>query len=224
MSRRQSRTSFTVRLAYGHDSMAGETRDALLCSQLQEGLKYSLMESPAVSGATSYQSVCVAAKSEEWRQAALKKRKQYRSDPAPSYRPPSKWSSKPVGEYKLRTGESWTPARTTDQRYPNAGSWTPRMEVRCWKCRESGPSLTTQGSNESLGWARGKPATANVVKATERASPGEWENPLDYLFSNSDSADVKQIQVLDQGSVHAPASPSKHCWSGVVDIRHYHGR
>jgi len=57
--------------------MSAEIRDALLFGQLQEGLKYGLMESPAVSGATSHQSLCISAKSEEHRQAALKKRKQY---------------------------------------------------------------------------------------------------------------------------------------------------
>ena len=84
-------------MAYGHDSMSTETRDALLFGQLQEGLKYGLMESPAVSGATSYQSLCIAAKSEERRRAALKKRKQYQEDCPPSSWGPSRPPSKPPG-------------------------------------------------------------------------------------------------------------------------------
>jgi len=48
----------TFRLAYGRDAMQPETRDALLFTQLQEGLQLTLMESPSVSGATSYQSLC----------------------------------------------------------------------------------------------------------------------------------------------------------------------
>ena len=85
----------TFRLAYGHNSMSAETRDALLFGQLQESLKYG----PAVSGATSYQSLrmCIAAKSEEHRQAALKKRKQYQGDYPPSSRGPSRPPSKPPG-------------------------------------------------------------------------------------------------------------------------------
>lgn len=67
----------TFRIAYGNDGMLPDTRDALLFSQLQEGLKYSLMESPAVSSATSYQGLCVAAKNEGRRQAALRKQRQY---------------------------------------------------------------------------------------------------------------------------------------------------
>ncbi len=65
----------TFRLAYGNDSMLPDTRDVLLFSQLQESLKYSLMESSAVSGATSYHALCVAAKSEERRQTAFKRRR-----------------------------------------------------------------------------------------------------------------------------------------------------
>ena len=44
-----SRLERTLCLAYGHDSMSAEKRDALLFGQLQEGLKYGLMKSPAVS-------------------------------------------------------------------------------------------------------------------------------------------------------------------------------
>ena len=72
-----NRLEWTFRLAYGHNNLLPETRDALLFAQMQEGLRYSLMESPAVSGATSYQSLWVAAKSEERQQGALMRRCQY---------------------------------------------------------------------------------------------------------------------------------------------------
>ena len=49
-------------VAYG---LGMETREALLHSQLQEGLRYDLMRSPAVSGALSYAQLCMAAKHEE---------------------------------------------------------------------------------------------------------------------------------------------------------------
>ena len=48
-----------------------ETRDALF-TQLQEGLKLSLMESPSVLGSTRYQSLCMAAKNKEHRQSVLR--------------------------------------------------------------------------------------------------------------------------------------------------------
>ena len=53
--------------------MMNETRDALLHGQLQEDLQHRLMEAPAVSGATAYTMLCQAAKTEEQRQAELKK-------------------------------------------------------------------------------------------------------------------------------------------------------
>ena len=69
-------------LAYGRDPISGETRTTLLYGQLQEGLKHRIMESPAVSGATDYQSLCLAAKAEEKRLAEIKKRRQYHSERA----------------------------------------------------------------------------------------------------------------------------------------------
>ena len=45
----------------------------LLYEQLQEGLSYSMMESPAVSGAQNYKELCLVAKREERRLAELKK-------------------------------------------------------------------------------------------------------------------------------------------------------
>ena len=54
-------------LAYGRDKIGVETREALLHSQLQAGLMFELMRSPAVSGARIYKDLCMAAKHEEKR-------------------------------------------------------------------------------------------------------------------------------------------------------------
>ena len=67
----------TFNLAYGSDGMLKETRNTLLHSQLQEGLHQHLMSSPAVSGATTYKELCMAAKNEESRQSELQRRQQY---------------------------------------------------------------------------------------------------------------------------------------------------
>ena len=56
------RLEWTFQLAYGRDGMLPETRDALLYSQLQEGLRDSLIEGPAVSGAIDYRALCIATK------------------------------------------------------------------------------------------------------------------------------------------------------------------
>ena len=45
--------------AYGNENMLAEPRDALLCGQLHEGLRYGLMKAPAVSGASTYTQLCI---------------------------------------------------------------------------------------------------------------------------------------------------------------------
>ncbi|XP_065915676.1 myosin-13-like [Dysidea avara] len=67
----------TFRIAHGKGMMATESREALLHGQMQEGLLLKLMESPAVSGALDYKSLCLAAKNEEKRLAELSRRYQY---------------------------------------------------------------------------------------------------------------------------------------------------
>lgn len=57
--------------------MSGETRDALLYSQLQEGLKDELMKASAVSNASTYKELRIAAKNEEKRLSSLKRCEQY---------------------------------------------------------------------------------------------------------------------------------------------------
>lgn len=42
-----------------------ETREALLYGQLQEGLRPDLMQNPPVSGALTYQELCMVARNEE---------------------------------------------------------------------------------------------------------------------------------------------------------------
>ena len=69
------------RTAYGRDNLSGETRDALLHGQLQEGLLYQLMEAPAVSGAQMYTELCVAARNEEKRLEGLRRRQQFQRRP-----------------------------------------------------------------------------------------------------------------------------------------------
>ena len=54
-------------MAFGCENLSAETRDMLLYGQLQEGLSYTLMELPSVSGSQNYRELCVAAKKEERR-------------------------------------------------------------------------------------------------------------------------------------------------------------
>eukprot|EP00731_Ephydatia_muelleri_P000008 Em0001g8a len=80
----------TFRVAYGRDNMSQETRDTLLLGQMQEGLKHEVMKAPAVSGATSYKELCVAAKNEERRLKELQKREHYDKIGHPTPREPTR--------------------------------------------------------------------------------------------------------------------------------------
>ena len=76
----------TFQITYGRDGTLPETRDALLYSQLQEGLSHRIMEAPAVSGAADYQALGLTAKNEEHRQAALRTRQSYHQTVPPAHR------------------------------------------------------------------------------------------------------------------------------------------
>jgi len=53
--------------------MSKDTHEVLLYGQLQEGLRYEIIKSPAVSGAISYKGLCTAAQNEEKQLMELKK-------------------------------------------------------------------------------------------------------------------------------------------------------
>ena len=65
----------TFQIAFGRDPISAETRDVLLYGKLQDGLRIDLVSrAPAISGAQSYQELCIAAKNEERRLAELKRK------------------------------------------------------------------------------------------------------------------------------------------------------
>ena len=193
----------TFRLAYGQESMSTETRDALLYGQLQEGLGYVLMESPAVSGATGYQSLCVAAKNEERRQAALKKRKQYQSTAGGGGPAPSKIDAKlPGGGGMLAPERRGPPTR------------------RCWNCdtighlakdcrrpkRESFGSASSQKTPHTRMVRSGNSDMGPPASDGASVPPSVEDDPLRYLLSDSEEeAGVNQVRVTDKGSAHQQA-------------------
>ena len=76
------------RTAYGQDEMATETREVILYTQMQGGLKYLLIMSPAVSGVTDYKQLCLSARYEEKRLLDLEKRRRALQPQAPLSTPP----------------------------------------------------------------------------------------------------------------------------------------
>ena len=185
----------TFRVAYGGDGMLPQTRNALLFSQLQEGLRQSLMEASAVSGATEYQSLCLAAKNEERRQAALRNRKGYQKSMPP---PPQNRGGKEAPK---------TPDPT-----PSAG--TGSTSRKCYVCGKAGHiAKDCRAAKRTESGGRGSSGTtpthnssqARRVQAAEedpKANPSP--DPLSLLYSSSDeeddSFDICQVRVTDEGS------------------------
>ena len=140
----------TFKIAYGRDVLSADTRDTLLHGQLQDGLKYELMKAPAVSGAETYKTLCMAARNEEKRLVELKKRQQYQKV-APSK--PSLPTQRPV-----TTLLQESPARNFRQ-------------IHCWKCRKQGhlardcPDVKTESKGNSS-WRKQKPVAAKQIHST----------------------------------------------------------
>ena len=167
-------------LAYGRDGMLRETRETMLLTQLQEGLLYRLVKSPAVSGARTYAELCLAAKNEEKRQAELDKRREYDRNFRPHVDKPPSSSRQHID---------------------------PR---RCYNCGELGHVATNCRNRttwESKGGARkDKTKTRGVCATPQRGilhnTNPQDTNPYSFLFSSDDSDDeqCRQITVTDQGS------------------------
>ena len=196
----------TFRRAYGHDSMLSETRDALLYAQLQEGLKYELMKAPSVSGALSYQALCVAAKSEERRLAELRKRKQYQS-PQPKQTTSQPQVSSGGSRFKpgQRSGRSSGASQSKQGKGDNSSASIDPGSRKCWNCNETGHMAYNcpKPRRESTGRSNHKPASTKMVSSAETTtlSPEILDDPLQYLLSDSeDTSEVRQVRIQDEGS------------------------
>ena len=195
------------KLAYGRDPISGETRTTLLYGQLQEGLEHQIMESPAVSGATDYQSLCLAAKTEEKRLAEIQKRRQYHSE----------------HKYKNTSSSRQDSSNSRSPSNPQSGGGPGRKSstVRCWNCRRTGHIAADckvpkrEESDQPFRWE--KPTNTRQVQSSEDQGPHDQdpqpstettpttsEDPRQYLLPDSDeegsAAGVNEVRVQDKGS------------------------
>ena len=177
------------RIAYGRDPMSNETRDTLLYCQLQEGLRYELMRGPAVSGATKYQELCVAAKNEEKRLADLRRRQQYSKSSAQS----------------RQTQSERAMANPDPPKRPPFGnrSGGGAEAKKCFLCKKPGHLMRDCKMKKSDSAAPGRPvATRQVTISGPSEKETEQPSPYDLLYSSDseEGEDVRLIRVTDEGS------------------------
>lgn len=154
------------------------------------------MRAPAVSGASSYTTLCIAAKTEEQRLAELRKHQQYHSPPKP-----------PTQANLHKKPQSSTNATTTK-------SSSKPTEQRCYVC--GNPDHLAKDCPQKKSESKGKlpsktsrsvvhPGSTRQVKSKKNEkSSGQavQNNPVDFLVSDSEGeeSDVNLIQVSDCGS------------------------
>jgi len=147
------------------------------------------MRGPAVSGATKYQELCVAAKNEEKRLAELRRRQQYSKATQPK-------------QSSVEHTRTTTTVTHSAKSPPALNKSTGADTKRCFFCKKPGHLMRDCRLRKAESAAPSRPATTKQV--TVKGSPeGEAErpNPYDLLYS-SDSEDegVRQIRVADEGS------------------------
>ena len=192
--------------------MSEETRNILLYRQLNEGLRYNLIKSPAVSGASGYQQLCIATKNEERRQNELMKRQQYQHGDQRTNRT----------EKSSRHGSD-SKDKVTNTNSGDRGSNAQKHLVKCWNCKKASHQAKdcrqvkeSRGPRqESTGQSTGqtKPGmkmvqsddTRQEEKSSDQGHDAQSEtrdDPLQYLLSGSDDEDptVGVIHVTDEGS------------------------
>ena len=204
-----SRLETIFKVAYGKDAMATETHEVLQYGQMQEGLRYEIIKSPAISGAQSYKELCIAAQNEEKRITGLKKRQNY----VKGHMQESKRPNPP--RYNIYS--------RTDKRQTNSTQITDTTDRHCYVCGEVGhlAMKCKQAKKESS-----RPSTTQAVpKAGTQGLKAvkSIKKPLDLLYSDSDSehsdSSVSTVRVQDKGSrprkvtVTVQGIPTK----GVID-------
>ena len=143
-----------------------------------------------MSGATTYDVLCQAAKTEERRQAELKKRRQYQSDRT------NRLSKKPPSQ----SPSASKPSQQTCK--PSTTKPSVKKQLKCWNCDRMGhiSANCREPRKESTGRSADKKPGRKVDMV--QSSPAE-DDPLQYLLSDDsgdDNTEVRQVRMHDRGS------------------------
>ena len=197
-------------IAYGGDGLSSETKDIMLHSQLHGGLRYDLMRSPAVSGAQSYQELCLAARQEKERVAELKRRQQYNrtSTATPNHK-------KKQGD-KQQSSSTQPPLDKPQQRFFCYLCNSPDHLAKQCKLRKQesksrvpasdshsrAPASTEQpGRTAPVNNSQSKPGTKSVrSEESEPVLEVTSDDPRQYLYSSDEDGGVGRVRVEDRGS------------------------
>ncbi|XP_065908993.1 uncharacterized protein [Dysidea avara] len=156
---------------FGREQLSNETREMLLFGQLQEGLLYTLMEAPAVSGAQNYKELCLAAKREERRLNELKKKQHYLKNAKQSI----------IGStYKQpTTSRSWHWKPGNRSQKDSSSPVLQQKQRRCyicdspnhlaWQCQQ--PKTESSGKKSTQTKSSSSRPGANVIRATPHSHP-----------------------------------------------------
>ena len=186
------------------------------------------MQNSTVSGALTYQELCMAACNEEQRKAKMKKRRQYRNvEQGPDgrgQRISHNQSRNHSGTHSYKKNSS----KSQDSGYRKQSSpvSTGREGVRlCYQCGK--PGHLARDCRASKSESRGGGSTKTTTKqVTTLQDQEDQEDPRDYLLPDSDNGGVKLIHVRDRGSRPRRAQVWRCSGLGYCGqrSRHYHNR
>ena len=161
--------------------MSTETQDALLHSQLQEGL-HQEMSAPAVSGTQNYKALCLAAKNEERRLAELQCRKQYHKSQNP----------------QKKNDDTRSKQQETGPKQSASSSKVTAIIVVGLDTTLTHYCHRSNSKNTGRTPAQNKPANIKQVKSDSASVSQEL---VDMLYSSSDEeTDICSVRVTDKGS------------------------
>ena len=202
-------------LAYGRDNLSSETRETMLHSQLHGGLRYDVVKGPAVSGAQSYQELCLAARQEEKRAAELKLRQQYTRSAPPAHVNKKKQTENKQAEKTV--GNTEPPVKKTSQISSSRRCYIcdspDHLAKQCKSRKQESKPQPQSGQN--------KPPGTKSVRCQEcgvTAPSADGDNPCEYLYS-SDDGEVALVRLEDRGSKPclAPVQVQGVPAEGVID-------